>query len=277
DLNHYDEVFIQLVRLSDYFEIIRDFSNDYNVTLDFVDALSFNMKQRSTSENILNKLLLRREAKLLENLEHKLIDNKNTFIAISQRDADIICSKNIKIIPNGVERVFYNRCMDNDIKNIIFFGNLSYYPNQKAVDFIVENIAPKVIGKYVFHIVGVNPTNKILNYNKYENIIVHGFIDDIEKFCENMDLAIFPMFYGSGLQNKVLESFAMGIPVIASENVACAINKWESTIAIANNANSFIEMINKLNVDINLRKSLVNNAKDLVENEYSWNTINNIF
>ena len=277
--NKYDEVFIQLIRLDYLFQEIvkyRKIIGNVKITLDYVDALSLNMEKRSKSEIGIKKIFFKREAELLRVLERNSVKYTDRNIIISDRDADLIGERVLlNIIPNGVNRSF-NPSKRNEIKNIIFFGNLSYFPNQKSVEYIAEKIIPILSKKYTIHIVGIHAPNKLLKYSNNQ-LIIHGFINDLESFCNGMDLAIFPIFYGSGLQNKVLESFAMGIPVVASMNVACAIENSESTLIVADNENEFIDAIVKLDNDFQLRHKMINRGKHLVDNNYSWNMINFLF
>ena len=50
-----------------------------------------------------------------------------------------------------------------------------------------------------------------------KNIIYRGYVDDLNFEINDSNIAIFPIFFGTGIKNKVLESFAAGIKVIATE------------------------------------------------------------
>jgi glycosyltransferase involved in cell wall biosynthesis len=47
-------------------------------------------------------------------------------------------------------------------------------------------------------------------------VTVTGFVNDMRPFLWSGTVAVAPLIYGTGIQNKVLEAMACGIPVVAS-------------------------------------------------------------
>lgn len=107
---------------------------------------------------------------------------------------------------------------------------MSYYPNVRAAQYLADIFRQLEVGKYKLHIIGAKPSKKVRDLGNGDNIIVHGFIDDLPNFLANMDLAVFPIFDGSGLQNKVLEAFALEIPVITTNVVLDSIPKLKNLL-----------------------------------------------
>ena len=106
----------------------------------------------------------------------------------------------------------------NKIPIILFTGILSYMPNQEACIYIINNILPKIKNRYLFKIVGKNPSVQLLNLatlNKSINVV--GYVDDISAEYRNADIYLCPMRSGAGMKNKILEALSSGLPVITSD------------------------------------------------------------
>ena len=95
---------------------------------------------------------------------------------------------------------------------------MSYPPNIEAAIFLCKKIKPLIDKEYKLCkilIGGTNPTKKIKNLEN-EQIHVSGRVEDIRNLYSIGKVFIAPMFIGSGLQNKLLEAMAMGIPCITT-------------------------------------------------------------
>ena len=89
-----------------------------------------------------------------------------------------------------------------------------------------------------------------------------------------MDIAVFPIFDGSGLQNKVLEAFALGLPVITTNIVLDSMPKLSEYAMVANSKSEFIraiELFEPTEEGIN-KNSLC--AIEVLKKDYNWNLIN---
>lgn len=278
--NNYDIIIFQLVRLE--YLIFKTISLRQVhcikalIYCDFVDALSLNMQNRAATENFFMKKICDFESKKLSVVENKIYEAIDAGFIISERDANYIGKNDFKIIPNGVSiPVIHRNFKSSDgIINLAFWGNMSYYPNVKAAIFIANlfNDLPK--GKYKLHIVGAQPCKQVMALNKPNEIIIHGYVDDLKNLLANMDIAVFPIFDGSGLQNKVLEAFALGLPVITTNIVLDSMPKLSEYAMVANSKSEFIraiELFEPTEEGIN-KNSLC--AIEVLKKDYNWNLIN---
>ena len=95
---------------------------------------------------------------------------------------------------------------------------MNYPPNIKAAIFLCEEILPRLEKKYRpcnVLIGGTNP-NKRIKKLKNKNIDVSGRVNDIRELYNSGHIFLAPMFIGTGLQNKLLEAMAMGLPCITT-------------------------------------------------------------
>ncbi len=103
---------------------------------------------------------------------------------------------------------------DTAKKHLLFFGSLDYAPNQGAVNFISEKLAPALESENcIIHICGSGK----LRAKRAKNIAFHGFVQDIVSFINASDAVIAPIWKGVGILEKVLLPMACGKTVIATK------------------------------------------------------------
>ncbi len=124
----------------------------------------------------------------------------------------------LEIVPNPIDtRVF--KFLGANIKsdNIIFIGNMFYWPNQNAALNIINEIVPKVLNSNKntkFYFIGMVP-KKIKKFEN-KNIIFIGKTKDINRYLKKATIALCPVSEGSGMKVKILNYCAAGIPVITT-------------------------------------------------------------
>jgi len=137
-----------------------------------------------------------------------------------------------------------------------------------------SGLLSKIIKKYPesrLIIAGMNPVHSILNLAKVKGIAVTGFVDDILPYYHESDFFIAPLRIARGVQNKVLQSFSCGLPVIATSMGAEGIDYTDGkNILIADTPDAFFDSIERLINNKILYQSLKENALKLIKNNYSW-------
>ena len=94
---------------------------------------------------------------------------------------------------------------------IVFHGSLKYTPNKEAVDFIINALSPK-FSDCIFIIVGPDPPY----IGRRGNVIFTGFVKNISEVLMACDVAIIPVKRVTGVNMKVYDYIAHGLPIIAS-------------------------------------------------------------
>ena len=110
------------------------------------------------------------------------------------------------------------------------------------------------------YIVGRDPTPRLCKIAKsYPQVTVTGFVQDMRDYLEQATVFVAPLRYASGMQNKIQEAFAMGVPVVTTPVVAAGMvttNGEKPPLYIANGASEFNDCIVKLLGDADERKRL---------------------
>lgn len=109
---------------------------------------------------------------------------------------------------------------------IIFTGSMDYFPNVDAATFFCREVFPTVraaLPQVRFVIAGRNPARAVRQLSSDPRVTVTGSVPDIRPYLRGAAVAVAPLRVARGVQNKILEAMAMGLPVAASSKVAKAL------------------------------------------------------
>ncbi|RFC55200.1 glycosyltransferase [Brumimicrobium aurantiacum] len=268
-----DHIYCQLIRAAEY---VKNY-HECPKTIDYMDALSKGIERRSLTAKGIRKIIFNKEYKRLLNYENSIFEYFENHTIISQQDKQYIFHKNrdqIAVIPNGVDESFIGQ-HNNTPKtaDIVFIGNMSYPPNVTAAQFIVNEITPLLKKEIKIKIAGSNPAKEVLKLAQ-ENVEITGYVDDIKQAYQSAQIFVAPMFLGTGLQNKLLESMALGVPCITTSLANNALGaKPEKEILIADTADEFAKRIKRLSSNDELRNNIINNGRSFILENYEWSKV----
>ena len=268
--NSYKHVYCQLIRMSEYVK------NEHTITktLDYMDTLSAGIQRRIEHQSFFKRWLFKSEAKRLRSYESKMFDFFESHVIISAQDRHLILhpeAAKIECIPNGIDASFFEELSCIKTHDFVFVGNMSYAPNIVAVQYIHDKILPHFPNSSLL-VSGSSPTAKLLKLaEKSEQMEITGWVDDIRLSYLQGKIFVAPMMIGTGMQNKLLEAMALGVPCIttplANSPIKTSHNK---EILVAKNEAEFVLAINRLLADKKLYQEISENAKDFVKTAYSW-------
>ena len=265
-----EHIYCQLIRVSEY---VKD-DHSCSKTLDYMDALSKGIERRIDKSPFIWRGLFRSEAQRLSRYEQRIFSYFENKTIISEQDRDLILHperKTIVPVPNGIDSKFFDYQKKEAEFDLIFVGNLSYAPNIEAVQYLGK------IMEEVPHISclisGANPTSNVKKIvSKHTNMHLQGWVKDIRSAYSKGRIFIAPMMIGTGMQNKLLEAMALGIPCITSPLANNAIKGIHNdNILVAENQAEFIQFIEMLISDKAQADSIGKKGKEYVRNNYTWN------
>jgi glycosyltransferase involved in cell wall biosynthesis len=215
----------------------------------------------------------------------------DAIFAISSENRELLVNfygidpDKISIVPNGVDSSLIQandeererlkeRVGLSGIPTILFVGSW-HPPNLKALRFIVKDLQ-KRCKNCLFLIVGSVKDYYTQEYGKLpKNVLAFGTVDEDEKreLYKLADIAINPMFGGSGTNLKMLDYMSAGIPVVTTPIGARGIPITNYEHAIVCPPEQMAGKIQELISDSWLREHLRNNARSLVEDGFSWDSI----
>lgn len=204
-------------------------------------------------------------------------ENLNFFI-----DKKISEPQNYHLLPGSGVNLEDFKYVDYPKKNdIIKFAFISRIMKEKGIDLYLE--AAKVIKeKYPnteFHICGFceeDYFNVLEDYAENGYIVYHGMVDNIKEFLSEMHCTIHPSYYPEGLSNVLLESSAIGRPIITTDRSGCreVVGNNNGYLIKKNNTQELINMVEKfILLNKSDKKNMGLNGREFVEKYYDRNIV----
>jgi hypothetical protein len=186
---------------------------------------------------------------------------------------------NVHTVPNGVgEQFITNRRPQFTVRGVAFWGNLPFGPNRDAIRYFMDHIyRPYLEGRDVeVCIIGRGPDPWLVDWAaKDPHVKLLGFVDDLTAVASRYAVMINPMRTGSGMKNKVLEAFAMGLGVVSTSLGMEAFPDARSGVhcLVHDAPEQFAASVLRLLDDHELRHRITAEAQRLVLARYRWEAI----
>jgi glycosyltransferase involved in cell wall biosynthesis len=244
--------------------------------LDLVDSLYLNMRERARNSGPPGRAAFSLEAALLKRYERSAAAAADSACAVSELDALAAGLTPEAVIPNGVD---LDRFAFSDPAErppvMIFFGNLGYFHNVEPARFLASEVLPRVrrrVPEAVLRIAGARPSASLRRAVEAGGAELIDSPADLIGELRRAAVAVLPMFSGSGIKNKVLEAFAVGLPVVANasgiEGIVGA--RAGEHYLLAEGADELAARAAELLVDASARSRVAAASRALVEANYSW-------
>ena len=160
---------------------------------------------------------------------------------------------------------------------LIFVGTMDYYPNIDAVCYFAQEIFPLIRQKLpeaVFEIVGRYPPKAVRRLGQMDGVQVVGEVADVRSYVVRADVSVAPMRIARGVQNKVLEAMALGVPVVATPAAIEGIDVCNGEeVLIATSAGEFAQQVLLLLSNAELRKTITKKARNKMNQSYNWDLV----
>ena len=182
-------------------------------------------------------------------------------------------------IPNGVDFDYFSVGKPGSGewhgKNVLLFtGAMDYFPNEDAVLYFSREIWPDVREKLpdsIFYVVGGKPSKRLRALSENNSgIVVTGYVPDVREYFQKADLFVAPLRIARGLQNKVLEAMAAGIPVVARPEAVQGLSSPNGCVLISKSESEFVNSIIEILNDSEKRKKQIHNAGEYIHKYHNW-------
>lgn len=200
----------------------------------------------------------------------------------------------IAVIPNGVDFDYFSPSGEaREPQTLVITGKMSYHANVTAVVRFVEDVMPKIraeIPQTRLRIVGRDPAPEIRKLgvlfeagpertehgkeSAWPHIQITGTVDDIRPYLRNATLAVAPIQYGVGIQNKVLEAMACETPVVATPEATAALRaRPGQDLVVAKGERNLADSILSLLRSPERRLNIGRAGRAFVEANHNWRSI----
>lgn len=189
-------------------------------------------------------------------------------------------SPRVITVRNGVDLSYFSPVTaDRAPKTIIMTGKMSYHANVTAAVYLLQEIMPLVwheMPDVCVQIVGQNPPRHLTQMaRRYPGRVqVTGSVTDLRPYMARASIAVAPIVYSAGIQNKLLEAMAMELPVVATPNALAALSaEPERDALVGQDAKAFARQIQRLMQDDGLRHEIAANGRRYVELNHDWRQV----
>ncbi|MHC2620372.1 glycosyltransferase involved in cell wall biosynthesis [Bradyrhizobium huanghuaihaiense] len=273
-------------------EFVRPFSSNKKILFDLMDSEVLTLTREiqffppwplQPKTSLKAHLMRARRTKMEACLPHWF----NHVTTINDADSDTVrklsgISTNISTIPNGVSTDLVATFDANSHvakrRGVAFWGNLSFKPNSDAVRSFYKNVYRPYLAPAGIEwcVVGRDAELWLLEEAKRDHgIRLTGYVDNISSVLAEYPIMVNPMRIGSGLKNKVLEAFAMGLAVVSTGLGVEALCKAREGIDYmrADEPEKTAFAIKLLIENECLRLSMIKSARKLVSEHYTWSKV----
>ncbi|MCP5096000.1 MAG: glycosyltransferase [Chloroflexi bacterium] len=281
----YDVVHVEHLRGSRYGLYLKEHTH-LPVVWDSVDCISHLFQQAAQkSKNPVGRLRSRfelgrtrhYEGWLLDKFDHVLVTSpidKQSLLALKPDEVE---AAPITVLQNGVDVDYFH--VDPEMKRepatLVISGKMSYHANVSMVMHLAQDIMPHVWKQrpdVKLWIVGKDPTREIQALaEKHTAVTVTGTVPDLRPYLQQATIAVTPITYGAGIQNKVLEAMACGTPVVTTPKAISAIQAVpERDLMVAGDPVNFAETILDLLDEPETQRLMGLAARQYVETHHHW-------
>jgi len=181
----------------------------------------------------------------------------------------------IEVVPNGVDLEHFGFQQFEPQKNLIVFcAKLDYFPNQDAALYFSRSVWPLLRARrpeLQLEIVGSRPPRSVRQLDGKDNISVMASVSDVRPRLGRASVALCPIRLRAGIQFKVLEAMALGVPVVATR-ICCpglAVEPGKHLL-VADTPEEFVSAVESVLDNHTLRANLIQAGREYVERHHDW-------
>ncbi|MFQ5500469.1 MAG: glycosyltransferase family 4 protein [Candidatus Zixiibacteriota bacterium] len=277
--HRYDLVHIDTIALAGYlpdFGSVPAVLNHHNVE----SALL--LRRAANEKSPLHRWYIGHQGKKLRQYEKDWLSQFALNLSVSSLDIEglraINGSAEYTVIANGTDTDYFQPGSVKGSKELVFAGGMTWYPNRDAMTHFCKEIYPRIRMQepgVCMNIIGSAAPRDVLDCaERDDSIRVHGFVSDIREIIRGSAVYVVPIRVGGGTRLKILDAFACGKSLVSTsvgcEGIAVTPDK---DVLIGDTPEQFGDQVVRLLRDADLRRSLENNGRTLVERSYSWDSI----
>lgn len=280
---------LQLVRLAVHLE---DFGST-PLLVDLIDSLSLNFSLRADVDRIWLRPLLKLEARLLAVGERKLAQRAAGVLVVCERDRQALVNR---LPPELAARVSVVRLSVRERRVeppeereklwregdkgpvLVMTGNLGYFVNVDAVTWWLREVWPslqRVRPDVRVVVAGERPAAAIRREIERAGVKLIESPRDMRSVISQATLSLAPMRCGSGVPIKVLEAWAVGVPVVATPWAVAGTSgrQGEDFRLVGTHPIEWVHAIEELLEDPIARQRLAESGRRRLASDYSRETV----
>ena len=274
--NRVDAVIVFSSSMAQYVENCRKIPKIMN----FCDVDSLKWQSLAQKSSWPMRWIYRRESRTLLAYERKIAASFEASCVVSKNEAELfrqyIPGIKADILENGVDADYVSAlARKTEGINIVFVGVMDYPPNAEAVVFFAKHVWTKIRETHPnarFTIVGARPAKCVLGLAPIPGIDVTGYVPDVRPYLAAATVSIAPLATARGVQNKILEAMAAGVPVLTTPDVAKGLPDGAETLVFTamRSAEVFAAALLDLIANEAIREERAARAVEFIRRNCGW-------
>lgn len=274
----FDIVYVHLFRMAQF---VAGRRKPYRI-LDLTDAISGEIERSLPFRDPLWRLVYRLEMPRIRRYERHIAGRFDETWLISETERRAMIANgaggNLKVVPNGVEidrfRPRFRRASE---PVLTFVGHMGVFHNVDAAERLAREILPRVrqhIPAARLDLVGAEPASRVRALAVEEGVRVLGHVADLNAALNDAAIFVAPLRFAAGIQNKVLEAMAAGLPVVTTSEVNGGLQATDGQhLVVADNDEAIAAAVVALLGDTDASARLGEAGREFVLERYRWEAV----
>lgn len=195
-----------------------------------------------TAQSLGERLLFRREARLLERQERTLVERARHVWTLSQEDRSVLAgdlSSKASVLPLVTRLALEpapSRPVEPPLYDIGLIGTWSWEPNRIGLQWFLDDVAPLLPPDFKIAIAG---TIAAPVASRHADVHYLGRVPSAQAFVRSVGVVPLASRGGTGVQLKTIETFEMGLPCVATPSAVRGIKRLPGNCLVEDDAAGF--------------------------------------
>jgi len=272
----FDAIVVHMIRMTPF---VSSIEHPVKILL-LGDSMSLALRRAMVFAPLWRRLGMQWEAVRLAKLERKAACAARETWLFSEVDrADFVARgcPNVITVPLSVDLSLLTLPIGpRPAAMAMFLGNLSVPHNIDGAVRLADEIWPLVrerVPDARLAIVGADPVPSVVALGRRPGIEVTGMVPDLAPLWRTASVLIAPLRFATGVQTKVLEAMAAGVPVVTTPIVADGIGaRHESEMLVGQSAADLADRVVELLSGGGKSMDLATRARRFVSERYTWSS-----
>jgi polysaccharide biosynthesis protein PslH len=230
--------------------------------------------QLAAQRSHLKRSLGRYESKAMRRLEWRLLEEATRVMVSAVPTDDRGHAANVHVVPTPVwPSIEHMPGRDATSPVFLFAGRLTYDANVDGITRFVRQCWPDIRQRHVaarLQVVGSSPCRAVRKLGRVPGVEVIPDVPSVDEYYQSATAAIIPIERGTGVQMKLIQALAAGVPVVATPLVASLGGVRDGReVLVADSAQAWTRAIDRLVESPTLREALSQQGKRWYRDNHS--------
>lgn len=251
--------------------------------LDLIDSESLYLLKNSRRDGPhLSRTISAVRSRQIRRREKALLPRFSAITVSSPEDAaylrHLVPGREPEVVSNGVDVDYFTPAAPEAEEEFTvgICGSFDYPPNVDAVRFFAQKVFGNLRDRFPglrLLLIGRDPRGSLSDVRSMPGIAATGEVSDIRPELARCQVLVSSMRLGSGIKNTVLQAMSMARPVVATRQAVRAIEGIPGEhFLVGDSAEEILKAVADLLTQPLLRHELGARARQLVEQNYRWET-----